>query len=79
MNIFAPYDGMILDADDQIRLLLDKLELLGLSDNTIVLVTADHGQLLGENGYTVAHTGDWDEVLQVPWIAKGPGISQERK
>lgn len=70
----AVYDGMILDADDQIRLLLDKLELLGLSDNTIVLVTADHGQLLGENGYTVAHTGDWDEVLQVPWIMKGPGI-----
>ncbi len=70
----AVYDGMILDADDQVRLLLDKLEQLGLSDNTIVLVTADHGQLLGENGYTVAHTGDWDEVLQVPWIMKGPGI-----
>jgi arylsulfatase len=70
----AVYDGMILDADDQVRLLLDKLEQLGLSDNTIVLVTADHGQLLGENGYTVAHSGDWDEVLQVPWIMKGPGI-----
>lgn len=73
------YDGAILDADEQIRLLVEKLQQLGLFDNTIFIISADHGQLLGEDGYTVAHLGGSDEVLHVPLILSGPGIPQGKR
>jgi hypothetical protein len=68
------YDGMIRDADDRIGELMAKLEELSLLDNTLILITADHGQLIGEDGHTVAHRGDTDQNVHVPLILHGPGI-----
>lgn len=68
------YDGMIRDANDRVEELLHKLDELKLLDNTLVLITADHGQLIGEDGFTVAHTGDTDQNIHVPLILRGPDI-----
>lgn len=70
----ALYDGMILDADNQIRLLIEKLKQLDIFEDTVIIITADHGQLLGEDGYTVAHVGTSDQVMHIPLIMCGPDI-----
>lgn len=43
------YDAAILELDELFGELLDSLEALGEMENTVVILTADHGELLGEN------------------------------
>lgn len=75
----AVYDGMILDADNQISGLLEKVQALGLRRKTVVVISADHGQLIGEDGYNVAHMGGTDEVLHIPFIMQGPGVAAGKR
>ncbi|MGJ8644628.1 MAG: sulfatase family protein [Luteolibacter sp.] len=49
------YDGCTRQFDDQVGRLVDALEKRGLAENTIVIVTADHGDNLYEEGVTLGH------------------------
>lgn len=49
-HIHALYDGTISFADQQLQRVLDKLNGLAITDNTLVVVTADHGESLGTQG-----------------------------
>ncbi len=63
--------------DDQIGLILDALEARGQLDDTYIIFTADHGEMLGDHGrYTkgVMYEGS----MAVPLIAAGPGIAGGR-
>ncbi len=68
------YDEEILSADHKIGLLLEELEHLGIHNNTLVVVMADHGEVLDESGHkqfghgTLAHGG-----LRIPLIMWWPG------
>ncbi len=44
------YDSAVAYADAKVREILDRLEALGLDDDTMVIVTSDHGEALGEDG-----------------------------
>lgn len=57
---------------------LELLESAGLADDTLVIVTADHGENLGENGM-LGHSFSLDErLLRVPFVTAGPvGIGDE--
>lgn len=67
----SQYDGQISFADKQIGVLLKKLKTLGLDKKTIVLLTADHGESMGENGKYFGHGGlPFEAVIRVPLIAK---------
>ena len=46
----AHYYGMTTYIDDQVKAILDKLDELGIRDNTIIIYTSDHGEMLGEHG-----------------------------
>jgi arylsulfatase A-like enzyme len=48
------YDSCVAYLDHQVGLLLDEIERRGLLENTLVIVTSDHGEQLGEHG-TIAH------------------------
>jgi len=65
------YDANIRYTDDSIGLLLDKLG--SHLANTFVILTADHGEELGEHG-NFGHHSLYDGVLHVPLIINGPGI-----
>lgn len=52
---------------------LDALEARGLADDTLVIVTADHGEMLGEHGLDYLHHGLYDECLRIPLIIRAPG------
>ena len=63
--------------DDRVGEVLDALEATGLADDTVVLFTADHGEMLGERGlwYKMSF---FDGSARVPLIAAGPGVAPGR-
>lgn len=80
-QIRALYDGAVSATDDAIGELLGALKRTGQLENTIVVVTADHGEQLYEYGRTQGH-GDClegDEALRVPLIIYDPRVRQGRR
>lgn|GEM_PF-1773523 len=66
------YDGEIRGTDDALRELVDGLTRRGLMKNTILVVTADHGEELGEHGRMSHGQSVYQEVLQVPLVIHAP-------
>ncbi len=78
---YAPelYDREIRHTDDQLDSFLRKVKGAGLLDNTIFIVTSDHGEEFLEHGF-IGHGGDLHpEVLHVPLLMRGPGIRGRRR
>jgi choline-sulfatase len=73
-----PYDGEIASVDRELARVLTAIEQRGELGKTIVLVTADHGESLGEHGEGAHGLFVYDATLRVPWIMAGPGIAQGR-
>ncbi len=73
-NARHAYLGMISYFDHQVGTLVAELERLGLADNTVVVVTSDHGEMLGEHGMWFKRTF-FEDSIRVPLIFAGPGIS----
>ncbi len=67
-----PYDGEIAFADSCVGTLLDALEQSGQRDRTLVVVTADHGEGLGEHGEAIHSLFIYDSTLKVPLIIRAP-------
>src|SRR5262249_37868541 len=72
------YDGEIAFVDSQLVRLLRALEEQGRLATTVVLVTGDHGESLGEHGEATHGLFVYDSTLRVPWILAGPGIVKGR-
>jgi arylsulfatase A-like enzyme len=66
------YDSNIRYVDHEIGRLLQTLDAEGISDNTIVVVTADHGEHFYEHR-TMLHRSLYEETLRVPLIIRVPG------
>jgi arylsulfatase A-like enzyme/tetratricopeptide (TPR) repeat protein len=66
------YTGEIAYTDEQIGRLLEKLEALGVRDRTLVVLTADHGEGLGEHGEQTHALLMYDATLHVPMIYSAP-------
>jgi len=62
------YDNGVLDADAVINQLLTLLQLKGYLQNSLVVITADHGESLGEHGVFTHANSVREEVLNVPLI-----------
>jgi arylsulfatase A-like enzyme len=69
-----PYDGEIAFVDAQIGRLVELLERSGRLDRTLVVVTADHGDGLGEHGETTHSLFVYDSTMRVPWILSSPAL-----
>lgn len=68
------YDSNIRAIDDQIGLFLKRLKSKGLMENTLVIITADHGETLGENGLGGHYRSAMHQaVLRIPLICWFPG------
>lgn len=66
------YDGEIAWADDAIGRFRRGLEERGIRDETILVVTADHGENFGDHGTWFEHTYLYDSSLRVPMILRYP-------
>ena len=61
--------------DQAIGRILDALDSSGMADDTIVVFTSDHGDMLGAHGgMQQKWCNAYDESVRVPMIVKGPGI-----
>ncbi len=66
------YDGEITYWDEQFGRLMDELRRRGMYDDTMIIVTADHGEEFGEHGGFWHGTTLYDEQLHVPLFVKLP-------
>jgi arylsulfatase A-like enzyme len=71
--VAALYDQEIRYLDDGVGQLVTALEELGLSENTLVLFTSDHGESMTEHGIYFDHHGLYDTTIHVPLIMRWPG------
>ncbi len=67
------YLNCIRDTDRQVELILDELRALGLAENTIVVMTSDHGELGGAHGTYGKGATAYKEQNRVPLIIAHPG------
>ena len=68
------YDSEIAYTDAHIAKLLAKVDDLGLRDSTLVALTSDHGESLGENGYVGHGRALSQGIVKVPLILRYPGV-----
>lgn len=69
-----PYDGEIAYVDSQLARLFAELKKRGQWDNTLVILTADHGEGLGEHGELTHAILLHQATLHIPLILAGPGV-----
>jgi arylsulfatase A-like enzyme len=73
------YDAEIRHVDAELRRLFDRLQAQGLWEDTLVIVTADHGELHGEHGLYGHEFNIYDQVANVPLLVKHPEIEPGRR
>lgn len=72
-HLRALYLGEVSWVDHQVGRLMDQLRAQGLKDNTLVILTADHGEEFFEHGHKIHRTHLYRETVQVPLIMAWPG------
>ncbi len=77
-NIVGTYLAMTRFVDDGIGRIIDKLDELGIRDNTIIVFTADHGDFAGEHNMFGKGGVYYDSLVRVPYIVSwlGGGVPQ---
>lgn len=69
----ARYDACVTEADRKVGRLVDGLEARGALEDTLLVVLADHGESLDENGIYFSHDGLYEPVIRVPFVVRAPG------
>lgn len=72
-EIIAAYYAMISLVDDEVKRILDRLDALGLADDTLVIFTSDHGEMLGDHQLLLKGPMLYDCAVRVPLIMRWPG------
>ncbi len=73
------YDGEIAYTDAHLGRVLERLEALGLAESTLVVVTSDHGEMLGEHGELSHSYYVYEGAIRVPMVFHGPGVPRGRR
>ena len=73
------YRGEVAYVDAQVGTLLERVKLLGLDDRCAVVLTADHGEGLGDHGVMEHGLHLYEELVQVPLILRAPGLPSGRR
>ncbi len=72
-ELSALYDGNLRMADDYVRRLVEALQAAGRWDNTLFVLTSDHGEAFAEHGVLGHNETLYEEMLRVPLILRLPG------
>jgi arylsulfatase A-like enzyme len=77
-NLIDRYDAGIRQMDDEIGRLLRFLDERGMSADTLLVLTSDHGEEFFEHGGVLHGQTQYQEVLRVPLLVRGPGAPHKR-
>ena len=69
-HLLALYDGEITYWDFRLGEMFDYLDSIDLLEESIILVTSDHGQMFGEHGKWLHRNSLYEEVLRVPFLLR---------
>lgn len=72
-QIRATYYGLISEVDAQVGRIMTALEQAGRLDETLVILTTDHGEMAGDH-YLFGKLGFFDQSFHIPLIIAGPGV-----
>lgn len=75
----SQYDVAISYTDTQIGRLMESLKELGLDKNTLIILTADHGEAIGEHNTYFSLDGVYEEIIRVPLIIRFPKLFPKGK
>jgi arylsulfatase A-like enzyme len=79
-HLESQYDGGIAAIDSEIGNLLARLRKLRLYENTVIIVTSDHGEAFGDHGLLEHALGSvYQEHIHVPLLIKYPGQHEARE
>lgn len=76
-NLVARYDGEIAYVDHELGRLFDQIREMGLSENSLIVLTSDHGEEFREHGSFGHGFTLYDEQLLVPLLISWPGRLRE--
>lgn len=68
--------AMVSELDRNVGRILDTLDSAGIRNNTIVVLTSDHGDYLGDHNLTGKSDFPYDGAMRVPLVFRGPGIPE---
>ncbi|MDF1843175.1 MAG: sulfatase [Rubripirellula sp.] len=74
-HFIQAYLASVASVDEQIGRILDVVENSPLHDNTIIVLSSDHGWGMGEKDYLYKNSL-WQESTRVPLIIRAPGVSK---
>lgn len=77
-DIMTSYFGMISLVDHQVGRIVAALSRQQLLEDTIIIVTSDHGEFLGDHGLLFKGPMFYDSLIRVGFIASGPGIAANK-
>jgi uncharacterized sulfatase len=69
----AIYYGMVSCMDKYIGKIMKQLDALGMSRNTVVVFTTDHGHFFGQHGLVAKGPFHYEDLIRVPFIVSCPG------
>jgi arylsulfatase A-like enzyme len=72
MNLL--YDACIRMIDEELKSFIDKLSRAGVLDNTLLIITSDHGEYLGTHNRTGHGAGLHDQLLHIPLVVRYPKL-----
>jgi arylsulfatase A-like enzyme/MFS family permease len=74
--LISRYDSEIRYVDYHLGLLFEKLKSLKIFDNTLIIVTADHGEAFGEHNFMYHKSSLYEEIIHIPLVIKYPYSSR---
>ncbi len=73
------YQNNLLYADHLVEQYLELLRRYGLFDDSLIVVTSDHGEAFGEHRAMDHNSTVYDEMIRVPMIVRMPGVEEHRE
>lgn len=77
LNVRRAYYALVSHVDDQIGRILACVEECGITAETVILFTSDHGEHLGDHGQVQKGAPGWDSCAHVPLLLSGPGVPEQ--
>ncbi len=72
LHWISQYDGCLAYLDEQLGRLFDHLRNLGLWDNSLIVVTSDHGESFGEHNVVAHSLSLYQDIVHIPMIVRFP-------
>lgn len=77
-DMTANYYGMISLIDHNVGRILNSLADLGYADDTLVVYSTDHGDMLGNHGLYLKGPTPYEDLMRVTMVARGPGVGKNK-